>query len=242
MKQDNTVNYKRYWEENIEKWGSLYLEYSHGNEKLNSATWLDWLYKKTIYRIESHLMKKRYQLTLDFVQCYVQPGTHFNDIGCGIGLFTVAALKQGAFVNAIDFSEMALLETKKRVEKYAPESLSRVTFHHLNAEEEALPAADVALAMGVTPYIKRLDYFYENVLNHCDLFYCLVVDSENFLNRIRHAFPFLNVRNLVFYSKAYVDSLLSPNHSILLSRKNFATGFLDLYESNKVCKKVSNHA
>lgn len=237
MKHENNVNYHHYWEENIGKWGSLYLEYSHGNEKLNSSPWLDWLYKKTIYRLEANLMKERYRLTLDFVKTHVQSGMHFNDIGCGIGLFTVAALKQGAFVNAIDFSESALAETRKRVETFAPECLSKVNFYHLNAEMEKVPQADVALAMGVTPYIKHLDFFYENILQNSTLFYCLVVDSENFINRIRRMLPFLNVRNLLFYSKDYVNSLLEKNHSTLLSRKDFATGFLDLYQSGQSSQK-----
>lgn len=240
MTQANKVNYQRYWEQNIEKWGSLYLEYSHGNEQLNSSAWLDWLYKKTIYRLESKLMKDRYQLTLDFVKTHVKPEMRFNDIGCGIGLFTVAALKQGAYVNAIDFSEVALAETKKRVETYAPECLSKVSFHHLNAEQELLPCSDVALAMGVTPYIQHLDYFYENVLQTSELFYCLVVDSEHFLNRMRRILPFLNVRNLLFYSKSYVNQLLIKNQSVLLSRKNFATGFMDLYQSQATNRRISH--
>lgn len=230
MTTQNATNYLSYWDENIEKWGELYLEQSHAFEDFNAPRWLNWVYKKTIYKLEARLMKHRYAITMKFISDYVKPGMRFNDIGCGTGVFTIAALQRGALVNAIDFSEKALEITQQRILKHVPDFIENAKFYHLDAAQEPLPKAEISIAMGVTPYISDLASFYKNILTNTDTFYCLLTDSENLMNKLRGKLPFLNVRRLIFYNRAQVNELINLYHFKLLSRTKFATGFIDLYQ------------
>lgn len=225
--------YQEYWDKNIERWADLYLEISHGHEELRANKFVSKLYNLTIAKYESRLMRDRYMCTMNFISQYVHEGTTVSDIGCGTGIFVVQALLKGAKVNAIDFSESALKVTKKNIEKNAPQFANNVTYHRLNAEKQNLPKSDVAFAIGVTPYIRDLKSFYANILSSTDLFYCLVVDSAHWANKVRTVVPALNVRDLCFYSREYVDGLLTTNAWDLVSRKKFATGFLDLAKSKR---------
>ena len=58
---------KKYWNENIDKWGELYLEVSHSHESLHAPAWLDFLYKKIIMPREARLMTERFHLTISFI-------------------------------------------------------------------------------------------------------------------------------------------------------------------------------
>lgn len=225
---ETAPGYQSYWEKNIERWADLYLEISHGHEELRGNKFVSKLYNLTIARYESRLMRDRYMCTMKFINDHVRVGVTVSDIGCGTGIFVVQALLMGAKVNAIDFSEAALKVTKKNVEKNAPQFRDNVTYHHLNIEQQPLPKSDVAFAIGVTPYIRDLQSCYKNILSSTNMFYCLVVDKGHWANRIRTVVPALNVRDLCFYTRGYVDTLLKQNSWELVNREKFATGFLDL--------------
>ena len=53
---------------------------------------------------------------------------------------------------------------------------------------------DIALAVGVTPYIQDLDGFLDNIVPNCKKFYCLFLDESHWINRLRQRFPSLNAR------------------------------------------------
>lgn len=233
MQENYKSKYLDYWENNIDKWGELYLEQSHSFEQLNGSKILTYLYQKTIYRLESLLMKKRYEITMKFIENYVKEGVRFNDIGCGTGIFTIAALKKGAIVNAIDFSDKALMITKERVKVHAGDFIHNVKYFRLNVENEKLPASDISMAMGVTPYIKDIQTFYRNTFNCTDYFYCQITDSSHYLNKLRQLQPYLNVRNLIFHSKHEIEKVLNQQNIQIVSRDSFATGFIDLYKKQK---------
>jgi len=163
--------------------------------------------------------------TARFIDQNVGPSCIFADVGCGTGIFTVAALKRGAQVLAIDFSESALRITEENVKRHAT---GNVTYVQLDAQTGPIPRCDIALSMGVTPYVTDLESFLRNILASTrQLFFCQYTDPERLSNRVRTILPILNVRNLVFHSRAKVDGIYSKFGWVVKERRNFATGFID---------------
>jgi len=222
-------DYKNYWDKNIDKWADLYLQISHGHEELDAPGWLGKIYNATVAKHEAALMRERYAITLSFIDSHVKPGKVFADIGCGTGIFVVEALKRGAKALAIDFSDRSLEVTKENVAKNAPGS--DVSFFQLDVENQPLPKSDLAIMVGVTPYLAGLDRFLGNVLASTDLALIQYTDPFHWANIIRTVLPFLNVRRLVFHSKAAVDASYQKRGWILVHRRKFATGFVDIVAS-----------
>ena len=230
MKKDNP---KEYWDKNIDNWGKFYLESSHSQEEFNSPSWLTQLYRGLVVPIEARLMARRYQLTIEFIDRYVKPGMVVADVGCGTGIFTVEMLKRGAQVIAIDISKSALESTKKNIVTNAPELLDSVQFLQLNASEKTIPIVDIAIAMGVTPYVTDIESFYQNILSQTQIFYCLVLDPKHWANKIRLIFPLLNVRNVHCFDRNRIDDILRRNKCSLIERLDFASGYLDITDSTR---------
>jgi 2-polyprenyl-3-methyl-5-hydroxy-6-metoxy-1,4-benzoquinol methylase len=219
---------RRYWNENIDRWGELYLDISHGHEQLNAPGWMRWIYSRTILRHEARLMAERYRLTIAFIERHVRPGMTVVDVGCGTGIFTVEMLKRGARVIAVDFAESALASTRALVEKTL--SSADVDYRLIDVSETRLPDSDAVLAMGVTPYLTSIAPFYDNILPTTKLFYCLILDPRNWANRLRTMIPALNVRRMHWFAPEEIDSILARHRWRLVERAPFATGYLDLAE------------
>jgi len=230
MTQENP---KDYWDKNIGNWGKFYLEASHSDEEFSSPGWLTKLYRRFIVPIEARLMADRYRLTMDFIDKYIKPGTTVADIGCGTGIFTVEMLKRGAQVIAIDISTSSLETTKKNIIQKIPDHLDSVQFLQLNVSENLIPKVDIAIAMGVTPYVTEIEPFYKNILGQARIFYCLILDPKHWANRIRAMLPILNVRNMHCFSRELIDGILRRNRCTLIERRDFASGYLDIVESNR---------
>jgi SAM-dependent methyltransferase len=218
--------YQQYWDRNIDKWGELYLDISHGHETLVGPAWFSAAYNASIGRLERKLMADRYARTIAFIDAYVKPGTVFSDLGCGTGIFVVEALRRGAIVNAIDFSQSSLNITRKNVNRHFPGG--QVNYFQANAQVDQLPHSDVTLAMGLTPYLSDLEAFMQRALPATKLWFCLFIDPEHWANRLRSALPFLNVRQLQYYSREDVDRLYGKYFWKLRGRETFATGYIDL--------------
>ena len=227
---------QEYWNENIDKWGKLYIEISHAHETLHAPMWLGFLYKKIIMPLETKLMTERYRLTMSFIDRHVREGVIAVDVGCGTGIFTVEMLRRGARVKAVDFAQGSLDLTKSLVEELVPEKSANVDYLLMDVSEQRLPDSDVVLAMGVTPYLEKIAPFYDNILPTTKTFYCLILDSRHWANRIRSVLMFLNVRNMHWFSKSEIDSILARHNWQLLERKSFASGYLDLVQ-----KKTHEH-
>lgn len=230
MTQENP---KDYWDKNIDNWGKFYLDSSHSDEEFNSPSWLTRLYRRFIVPIEARLMAERYRLTMEFIERYIRPGMVVADIGCGTGIFTVEILKRGARIVAIDISTSSLEATKRNVINSAPDRLDAIQFLQLNVSEDRIPPADVSIAMGVTPYVTEIEPFYRNILTQTHFFYCLVLDPKHWANRIRRSVPLLNVRNVHCFKRDLIDDILRRNQCSLIERRNFASGYLDIVESNR---------
>jgi SAM-dependent methyltransferase len=228
------TDYRRYWDQNIDRWGDLYLEISHGHEVLDAPAPLRWLYNNGIARYEAKLMKERYERAALHVRLNAEPGEVFADIGCGTGIFSILALQNGATVHAIDFSEKALTITKTNVEKHVPDG--DIEYNLIDVQKEPLPRSDFALAMGVTPYIEDIETFPGNVLPHTRQLFIQYNDPGHWANRLRTQIPVLNVRNLVFHSPEKITAAYTGHGWRLVRRYNFATGFIDLARSPAIAK------
>ncbi len=220
------TDYREYWDKNIENWAKFYLDISHGDEKLYAPGWLGSLYNGTIARHEAQLMRERFSLTLAFMDKHVKPGMVFADIGCGTGIFVVEALKRGASVQAIDFSKRALEVTKTNVERHAPGG--KVEYHQADIQVDTLPTSDVAIMVGVAPYLADIDKALDRVLSSTGLLFGHFVDPDHWANRLRRVVPMLNVRRLIFHDRREVDACYASHDFVLEDRKSFATGYMDV--------------
>lgn len=216
--------YKDYWNSNIEKWGDLYLNISHGHEDLNGARLLKHIYNYTVVRYEAYLMKERFKLTQNFLNTTLNKDMTLNDVGCGTGVFSVQALNCGAKVNAIDLSESSLEVTKKNIQKHAHKHQSHVTYFLLDAQTDELPFSDITLCVGVAPYILSFENFLSNILRNTNTVFFHYVNDKHFINKIRQQFKFLNVRNLVFQDDILVNRICEKNKFTIQSCTKFGTG------------------
>lgn len=222
------MNYKEYWEKNINSWGQYYLEISHGDEVYESPKWFQQIYKLTIARIEKRLMDKRYNLTVDFLKTNIHPDKTFLDLGCGTGIFCVQALSLGAKVTAVDFSKNALETTWNLCRKHFEEYFLRqkLVLKNSDISIENFEKHDVCLVMGVLHYIKNPAKLFETTLANQNIIMFSYSDKHNFFNRIRRIFPFLNVRKLQFHSNQFIDQLLSESLFKTINKSELGTGFV----------------
>jgi predicted RNA methylase len=221
--------YREYWEKNISQWAEFYLDISHGHETLEGPSWLGRAYNATIAKYEARLMRDRFELTRAFIEENVHPGVVLADIGCGTGIFVVKAARRGASVEAIDFSTESLKATRANVERHTPDAV--VHYHQLDVQKDRLPRSDVAIMVGVTPYLSNLSGFLDCVLASTNLLFCQYVDPCHWANRLRRTVPVLNVRRLVFHNSRDVDGCYAEHGWRLDKRFRFATGYVDIVRS-----------
>jgi SAM-dependent methyltransferase len=219
---------RQYWNENIDKWADLYLEISHSRESLQAPRWLDFLYKKLIVPHEARLMTERFRITMSFIEGHIREGVAAVDVGCGTGIFTVEMLRRGARVKAVDFAQSSLNLTRSLVDRLVPDKSKNVEYLLIDVSRERLPKSDIVLAMGVTPYLVEIAPFYDNILPTTETLYCLILDPDHWVNRLRRIVPFLNVRGMHWFAKSEIDSILSRHDWHLVDRQPFASGYLDL--------------
>ncbi len=216
-----------YWNRNIEEWGKFYLRLSHPGERLDAPGWLCAIYRHTIMPIEARLMARRFTITMEFISRHVRDGMTVVDVGCGTGIFTVELLRRGATVAAVDCAPRALELTKALVERILPDRAHAVEYLLTDVARQRLPESDLVMAMGVTPYVEDLASLYANVLPTTKVFFCLILDPRHWANQLRRLIPALNVRNLHWFERSLVDSLLERYGWTLIERRNFASGYLD---------------
>ena len=228
MKVFSKNNSIEYWNQNIDKWGKLYLRASHPDERLNAPKWFEYIYHRVVTPIEAKLMTQRYELTINFINQHVKSGMVVVDLGCGTGIFTVEMLRRGANVIAVDYAQSSLDLTKKAVEKLVPDLSCRIQYLLADITNQKLPFSDVVLIMGVTPYVLNINAFFNNILPNTKKIYCLFINPEHWINKLRKLISILNVRKLNFYNMSIIDGLYRQHNWKLIDRQLFATGYLDL--------------
>lgn len=90
--------------------------------------------------------------------------------------------------------------------------------------------------MGVTPYLTDIDKFIAKVTSRTSVLCVQYTDPNHWANRIRKAFPALDVRSLQCYSPDEVDVSYDKHGGFLCWRDKFATGFIDVVTDPKKFK------
>ena len=162
-------------------------------------------------------MKRRFRLTNDFIDSYLLPECSFNDLGCGAGMFTIAALEKGSHVNAIDFAETSLNTTLEAATRNN-RNTKNLNIVKLDLRFETPPFANVTIAMGVAPYIEDVEDFLVRILSSTDVFCCNFIDQNHPLNWLRRMLPVLNVRKLYFHSPKEFSHIVFANGFSIISR------------------------
>ena len=226
-------SYEKYWDENISRWGDLYLKISHGHETLEGSKIVGWIYNRVIVPYESYLMKIRYQKTIDFIEEYVKDGITVNDIGCGTGIFSVECLMRGAKVNALDISQTSLDQTSMNIEAKCPQLSVNIFCYKYDVQKEMPPESDCTICVGVMPYIDDTESFLENLLTPTRIAFIQFSSSNSPSNVVRRVLPFLNVRRLKFQTEKTITEIADGLGFNKISSNKFATGGLLIFQKRE---------
>jgi SAM-dependent methyltransferase len=218
----------QYWENNIERWNSYY-HLSHSEEELSGPRWFRFLYKIFLVPIEAWLMKKRFQKTIAYLDKFIDGKSTFVDLGCGAGLFSEYALPKAKKVIAVDFAKASVNLTKEGLTNSLVAPIAKYEVLLIDLRHDQPPVGDVALAMGLAPYIEDIEPFLQNVLSSTTTLCCNYVNPRNPFNILRRFFPVLNVRGYVFHDPGYIENIVSRLGFQILKRERFATGYIDIY-------------
>ena len=92
---------------------------------------------------------------------------------------------------------------------------------------EAIPEVDIAVSIGVLPYISDYKKYLENILPHTNLVLFNFLDSKNFINRLRkNLLTFLDVRKYSYHSLNEISNELTKHNFQLIMVTKLATGFI----------------
>ncbi|OFW37894.1 MAG: hypothetical protein A3J29_16865 [Acidobacteria bacterium RIFCSPLOWO2_12_FULL_67_14b] len=184
---------------------------------------MSWLYRRTALPIEKAFMARRHDLVCCFIDETIRSGMVVADIGCGNGIYTKIMAAKGAHVHAIDFAEAALDLTRRNL---TPKELGNVSLARVNVLDTAIPKVDVALAVGVLPYIKSAATFFQHVMPSTKILLFNYLSRANILNVIRQKFDVLNVRGVHCHGDKEIQNLIQVHECAVSRRHRIATGFL----------------
>lgn len=193
------INRKEYWQENISGFSGFYDKQSE--ENIRGFLPFTFLYKHTVFHLEKKYMKQRFDMVMNFIQSNVQGSKRVADIGCGSGIYTKAMVNQGAHVYAIDFTQQALDLTRHAL---SVKECLQVEFICADIHEQSIPSVDVAIAIGVLPYIDNLDKFFDHILPQTHHVLMNFLNADDVLNQIRARLKWLDVRG---YSYQRIDDI-----------------------------------
>lgn len=210
-----------YWQENIAGWAGFYDRESE-ERLVGFAPWV-WAYRRFLLPIERRYMRRRYELVCRFIDNEVPEGATVADIGCGSGVFTGRIAEKAGGVYALDFAQAALDLTAKTI----PDTLrDRVSYALIDVTQEPIPRADVAIMIGVLPYIDGVSALRENVLSRTDRLLVSFLDESNALNRLRKKITLLDVRTYAYHSRDAVERAFDESGFDLTNLQQLATGWL----------------
>ncbi len=218
---NNNETNKKYWEANIEGFSGFYDTKSE--ENIIGSKGITFLYKKILFPIEKRFMFKRHTLVLSYIDKYVKKGMKVADIGCGSGIYTRKMIDKGAFVYAFDYAESAINLTKKN-NNFPSSELASVEI--LDISTTKIPDIDLAISIGVLPYIENLEKYLNNILPHTERLLFNYLNRNNFLNRIRKIVTFLDVRKYSYHSYDEILQVLKKQNYSIEEKTKLATGFL----------------
>lgn len=212
---------REYWEKNIENYSRFY--YASSEENINIPLWLSAAYKKYLFPLERKVTIERYDSVCSFIDTNVKKGMKVADIGCGSGIFSKKLIERGAFVYAMDYASSALDLTKKSL---SAEELNHVELTQLDVTSTGIPRVDIAISIGVLPYIDELDKYFENVLPNTDLLLFNYINKYNPFNLVRRFLPLLDVRNYSYHDLKEISALTKKYGFKVTEKKKLGTGFM----------------
>jgi cyclopropane fatty-acyl-phospholipid synthase-like methyltransferase len=221
QKKSSPTTSQGYWEQNIEGFSGFYDTGSE--EKLSGPPLIRGLYRAFVFPIEKRFMRVRYDMVRTFIDLEVRSGTRVADIGCGSGVFSIAMAQKGADVLALDFAQSALRLTERNI----PEGLRpQVVIRHHDIALAAIPNVDLALAIGVLPYLEDAGAFLENIAPRCNVLMFNFLNFRNPINRVRNVFRIIDPRGYFYHDKLEIERALRKCGFARCEFKRLATGYM----------------
>jgi 2-polyprenyl-3-methyl-5-hydroxy-6-metoxy-1,4-benzoquinol methylase len=221
MAKESSFN-REYWEKNIEGFSGFYDKKSE--ENIPAPAGISFFYKKVIFPMEKKYMYQRHMAVSDYIDKNVKPEMRTADIGCGSGVYVKKMIQKGAFVYAYDYAQSALELTKRNL---ASDELSKCEFGLLDISSQQIPKVDLAISIGVLPYVDNLQAYLNNILPHTDLVMFNYLHKGHFLNAMRQSLlKFLDVRKYSYHHTNDVLKELEKHNFTLIRKIPLATGFI----------------
>ncbi len=212
---------KEYWEKNIENYSGFY--YVNSEENIKIPFGLSVIYKKFLFPLERKVTLERYNNVCSFIDRNIKNGMKVADVGCGSGIFSKKIIEKGAFVFAMDYTSGALDLTKRNL---LSDELNQIELTQLDITKNSIPRVDVAISIGVLPYIDDLDMYFENILPYTNLFLFNYINKYNIFNMVRRILSFLNVRNYSCHNFSEISASVNKYGFKIIEKKKLGTGFM----------------
>jgi len=221
MEKKEALN-KDYWEKNIEGFSGFYDTKSEETIIGNKIT--TFFYKKFLFPIEKKYMMQRHKMVSDYISKNVREGITAADIGCGSGVYVKQMIDNKVdFVYALDYANSAVELTKRNLKSL---DNSKVKCSVFDVTKDKLEKVNVAISIGVLPYIDDLSNYLNNILLNVDTFLFNFLDAENSLNKIRKKLSFLDVRKYSYHSLTDVEKEINKLGFSLVKKEKLATGWM----------------
>ena len=223
MKIENksTLN-QIYWEKNIEGFSGFYDTQSE--EHIIGNKFFTWLYKMVLFPVEKKYMFERHKHVSNYIKDNVKAGMIVADIGCGSGVYVLKMIDQNASkVYALDYAKSAI-ELSKRNLKDSDQN--KIHYKVFDVTKESIAKTDVAISIGVLPYIDDIETYLNNILPYTDAFFFNYLDSNNLLNKLRIKLGFLDVRKYSYHNFEEIFKLPIVQDFTLVKKVRLASGWM----------------
>lgn len=204
---------REYWERNIGGFGGFYEDDPHEN--------LPFLYRLLVVPFESWYMQRRHRYVTQYLKQNVRLHMVVADIGCGSGVYTKMLSRMCKKVYAIDYTQAALDLT---LQSLSVDESGTTQLLKMDITNEPCPTVDVAIAIGVLPYVgARL--FFRNVLPYTNQLLFNFLDAKHPINRIRRS-TFLDARGYQYQKLDAIEAVLGKSEFSIIRKHRLATGFV----------------
>mgnify|MGYP000618455033 CR=1 FL=1 len=214
--------HKKYWENNIEGFSGFYDTTSE--ETIQGNKLFAWLYKHIVFPMEKKYMQVRHKMVSDFIDEHIMSGSVVADIGCGSGIYSkkMAALvgSQGK-VHALDFTAASIKLVNNNLSGIEK---AHVVIQQFDIVKEHIPNVDIAISIGVLPYIDDLNVYLKNIIPYTNKVYFNFLDADHWLNKVRRYLPFLNARDYSYHAFKDIQKYLEEAGFSVETIQVLATG------------------
>lgn len=221
MTKDKNFN-QNYWEKNIEGFSGFYDK--KPEENIPAPAGVSFFYKKFIFPLEKKFMYQRHIAVSDYINKNVKANMTTADIGCGSGVYVKKMIQCQSFVHAYDYAESAITLTRKNL---TGAELEKCELKQLDITKEHIPQVDIAISIGVLPYIDDFQLYLDNILPYTNYFLFNYLDKNHLLNSLRRSvLKFLDVRKYSYHSTDEIVDVLKKYNFVVVKKTILATGFI----------------